>query len=521
MEAFEAFFVGIAALAGILIGFFLRGMDARATIIQLEQRNREVTEALNKSRSDADRNINDATARAAFESLAGEREKVIGQMTAEQERLRAEVQAKADAEHAQATRVSELEADLRNEREKTQGSMALLENAKQTLASQFEGLVAEVMAKKSSSLSSENQGELFSLLTPLRDQLNEFREKVEKAQFDSNSGVTKLESLIGTLGGLNQQLAQEARNLSSALRGSAKAQGDWGEIILRDLLEKAGLREGDQFSLQQSFRDASSQDGSDAKQTDVIVHLPGGRHLVIDSKVPLNAYLDSVNADLEEDRSAAAREHLKVVRNHIASVAQANYHGLPGIQTPDFVMMFVPIEPALLDALKGDSDIWTDAYEKGVLLAGPTTLLYVIRIVSILWRQEDHNRVVKELTDHGATLYSRFAEFVNDMDGLGESLHNASARYDDAKKKLSDGRDNLVSKFEEFKQLSERPKLAQSAEPISFKWTAPATEDRRLEFDAEDHGERLNIVEVNAETNGYHHERAQELELEEAPYSAS
>src|SRR5580692_5611687 len=209
----DAFLVGIAALAGILVGFWLRGIDARAEIGSLDQRNRDITDALARSRGELEKAAGDTSARAGFESLAGEREKTIGQMAVEQERLRADLQFKTEAEKTHAARIGELEADLRNERERTSGSLAVLDNAKQALASQFESLVSEVMAKKSISLSGDNQGELFNLLSPLREQLNEFREKVEKAQVDSNTGVTKLESLIGTLGGLNQQLAQEARNL--------------------------------------------------------------------------------------------------------------------------------------------------------------------------------------------------------------------------------------------------------------------------------------------------------------------
>lgn len=515
----EALMVGVAAVAGILLGFWLRSTDARAERITLEHQNHEMGEALTRARAELSQGAEQTSARAASEALAAERERTIGQMAAEQEKLRSDLQARGETEKTQAARIGELEADLRNERVKTSESLSLLENARQTLSGQFEGMVAEAMEKKSMSLSNDSQGELFNLLTPLRDQLNEFREKVERAQFDSNTGVTKLESLIGALGGLNQQLAQEARNLSTALRGSSKAHGDWGEFILRDLLEKAGLCEGSQFTLQQSFRDAAIEDGEDrsAKQTDVIIHLPGGRHLVIDSKVPLNAYLDSVNAELEVDRAAAAREHLKSVRDHVASVAKANYHGIPGIQTPDFVILFVPIEPALLEALKGDAELWADAYAKGVLLAGPTTLLYVVRIVSILWRQEDQNSVLKELTDHGAALNASFAEFVHDMDGLGESVRNVSARYDEAKKKLSDGRQNLVSQFEEFKQLSVLPSLARQAQPTPFEW-APAAEDRGTSFGSEDESDTLELAVV---TNGYHHERAQELELRESPYSAS
>jgi DNA recombination protein RmuC len=520
----DAFFVGVAALAGILVGFWLRGIDARAATISLEQRNRDIADALAKSRADAERNVADTSARAAFESLSAEREKIIGQMATEQERLRADLNAKADSERTQTARVSELEADLRNERQKTSESLVLLETARQSLASQFEGLAAEAMEKRSQAVSGDGQGELFNLLTPLREQLSEFREKVEKAQLDSTSGVNRLETLIGALGGLNQQLAQEARNLSTALRGSAKAQGNWGEFVLRDLLEKAGLREGEQFTFQQSFSDAVFEDGQNrgAKQTDIIIHLPGGRHLVIDSKVSLNAFADSINAELEDDRKAAAGEHLRTLRSHAGNIAKANYHGLPGIQTPDFVMMFVPIEPAYLVALQSDPELWVDAYAKGVLLTGPTTLLYVIRIVSILWRQEDQNRAVREVTDYGSALYTKFAAFVSDMDSLGESLRNATARYDDAKNKLSDGKDSLTRQFEDFKQLGAQPRLAPSAETIPFKWlAAPVNDDAGLSFAAEDESERLELETGKAETNGYHHRQAEDLQIEEAIYPMS
>jgi DNA recombination protein RmuC len=501
----ESYLVGIAALAGILIGFWLRSLDVRADIALLEKTNRDITDAFHKVRSDLEKAADESKARASFESLASEREKIIGQMTAEHDRLRAEVQAKTDAERAQATRVSELEADLRNERQKT----------------------GEALEKKSKSLSEGTPAELGNLLSSLREQLKEFREKVEKVQTDSTSGVTRLETLIGALGGLNQKLADEARNISTALRGSAKAQGDWGEFILRDLLEKAGLREGEQYSFQQSFGDVEREDagGRRSRQTDVIVHLPGGRHLVIDSKVSLNSYTDSVNAELEDNRAEALREHLKSVRSHVSNLAKTNYHGLPGIQSPDFVMMFVPIEPAYLVALKSDPELWADAYAKGVLLVGPTTLLYVIRIVSMLWRQEDQNRAVREVTDYGAALYTRFAAFVSDMDSLGESLHSASARYDVAKNKLSAGSDNLVRQFDELKRLGARFELARPAESLSIKWVPAAGPDRdsgEPQLNSRDASEPIELtVDATVETNGYHREQAEELQLEDASYFVS
>jgi DNA recombination protein RmuC len=505
MDTYFAGFAGMAALAGILVGFWLRGLDVRAMIASLEQRNREIAEALAKARGELEHNTADTAARAAFESVATEREKVIVQMTAEQERMRGELQAKTDAEAAHAARVSELEADLRDERQKT------------------EGLSGETTEKKSNGLSSRNEGELDNWLSPIRQQLNEFREKLEQAQLDSNSGVTKLEALIGTLGGMNQQLARETRNLSTALRGSSRPSGDWGKVILRDLLVKAGLRDGNEFSVQESFSNLAIEDGGsrENKQKDVIVQLPAGRHLVIDSKVPLNAFADSVNAELEEDRLAATKEHLNCVRSHVSSVAHANYHGLPGVLLPDFVMVFVPIEPAFLAALQGDPDLWADAYAKGILLVGPTTLLYVMRIVSVLWRQEDQNRAVKEVMDHGASLYSEFAAFINDMESMSESLRSASARYDEAKEKLSDGRDNLINQFERLKLLGAESRPLKLAQPIPFKLFAAENGNGGLSHTSEVEGEALKLAAETAETNGYDHERAQELQLEESPYSVS
>ncbi len=262
-----------------------------------------------------------------------------------------------------------------------------------------------------------------TLLDPLKTQIEEFREKVEQAQSDSKTGVAKLEGLIGNLGSLNQQLAEEAKNLSTALRGSAKAQGDWGEFILRDLLEKAGLREGEQYSFQQSFAGLESEDGGKTKsaRTDVIILLPGGRNLVIDSKVSLTAYTDYANAATDAERSAALKLHLASVRGHVTGLAKAGYQRLPGLETPDFVVMFVPVEPAFLLALQNDAELWADAYQQGILLVGPTTLLYIIRIVNVLWQQEVQARSVRDVMNRGAELYDKFVNFVSDLEAVGKS----------------------------------------------------------------------------------------------------
>jgi DNA recombination protein RmuC len=228
------------------------------------------------------------------------------------------------------------------------------------------------------------------------------------------------------------------------------------------LLDKAGLREGEQYSFQQAFSGVESEDGGRARsvRTDVIVFLPGGRNLVIDSKVSLTAYTDCVSATDEEARKAALKQHLASVRGHITGLANAGYHRLPGVEAPDFVVMFVPIEPAFLLALQSDPDLWADAYKQGILLVGPTTLLYVIRIVHVLWQQELQARNVKEVMDRGAELYDKFVNFVGDLEKVGDSLRAADANYANAMKKLSEGRGNLVRQVELLKKLGIRSSKA-------------------------------------------------------------
>jgi DNA recombination protein RmuC len=417
----------IAAVAGILVGYWLRSASAKAQC-------------------------------AGFAALAEEREKRAGQLAGEIDGLRASVAAKSDEASRSAATVAELNAKLENEQKNMAEKVALLETAKKALSDQFQTLAGEILDQKSKSFSEGSQKEIGNLLGPLKTQIEDFRKKVEEAQSDSKTGVARLEGLIGNLGSVNQQLAEEAKNLSSALRGSAKAQGDWGEFILRDLLEKAGLREGEQYSFQQNFAGIESEDGGKTRsaRTDVIILLPGGRNLVIDSKVTLTAYTDYANAAADAERSAALKLHLASVRGHVTGLSRAGYQKLPGLESPDFVVMFVPVEPAFLLALQNDAELWADAYQQGILLVGPTTLLYIIRIVNVLWQQEVQARSVRDVMTRGAELYDKFANFVSDLEAVGKSLRAADQSYSTAMKKLSEGRGNLLRQVEMLKQLGIR-----------------------------------------------------------------
>jgi DNA recombination protein RmuC len=417
----------IAAVAGILMGYWLRSTSAKAQC-------------------------------ATFEALAAEREKRAGELTAEIGALRTSIAAKADEASRSAATVAELNAKLENEQKNMAEKVALLETAKKALSDQFQTLAGEILDQKSKTFSEGSQKEIGNLLGPLKTQIEDFRKKVEEAQTDSKTGVAKLEGLIGNLGSVNQQLAEEAKSLSSALRGSAKAQGDWGEFILRDLLEKAGLREGEQYSFQQSFTGLESEDGGKTRsaRTDVIILLPGGRNLIIDSKVSLTAYTDYANAAADAERGSALKLHLASVRGHVSGLSRAGYQKLPGLESPDFVVMFVPVEPAFLLALQNDAELWADAYQQGILLVGPTTLLYIIRIVNVLWQQEVQARSVRDVMNRGAELYDKFVNFVSDLESVGKSLRAADQSYITAMKKLSEGRGNLLRQVEMLKQLGIR-----------------------------------------------------------------
>jgi DNA recombination protein RmuC len=457
MLAMPQALVAIVTVAvGILVGFWLRANSANSEKAMLEERARQAAEALAEVNARLGQVQAEAALRAGFESVAAERERMVERLTAERDAVRIELQAAGDRAQRQAARISQLEVDLNNERTNMAEKVRLLEDAKQTLADQFKTLAAEILETKSKTFSEGSQKELGTLLAPLREQIKEFREKVEQAQSDSKTGVTKLETLIGALNGLNQQLSQDARDLTTALRGSAKTQGDWGEFILRDLLDKAGLREGEQYSFQQSFAGLDNGERSRSVRTDVIVFLPGGRNLVIDSKVSLTAYTDFASATTEDDRKAALKQHLSSVRGHIASLAKAGYHRLPELEAPDFVVMFVPVEPAFLMALQADGELWADAYKQGILLVGPTTLLYVIRIVNVLWQQERQARNVREVMERGSELYEKFVGFVTDMEVLGDSLRKSDEHYTNAMKKLADGRGNLIRRVEMLKKLGIR-----------------------------------------------------------------
>jgi DNA recombination protein RmuC len=343
--------------------------------------------------------------------------------------------------------------------------IALLTGIRDELSRDFKVVAGELMEEKSQRFTKLNQDNMSQLLTPLSEKIKDFQQKVEHVYETESKDRSALSEQVRLLMEQTQQISGEAGRLTRALTTSSKTQGDLGEMILEKILESSGLRKGEEYFAQSSFSDA--QDG-DARQSrpDVIVTLPESKHLIIDSKVSLTAYNEYVNAEDDELRRLALGRHLDSVRRHIKGLADKNYHALHQLQSIDFVCMFVPIEGAFLAAIAGDPELWESSYERNVLLVSPSTLLFVVRTVAHLWRQERQKQNVQEIVSRGAELYDKLSLFVDEMKKVGDRLDQAQVSYTTACNRLYRGNGNVIRQAEMLKELGVKPKKALPAELV-------------------------------------------------------
>jgi DNA recombination protein RmuC len=341
-------------------------------------------------------------------------------------------------------RVEIARLETRNEAEKRAA-----EELRSSLPETFKTLASQVLQEKSQQFAEQNQTSLGQVLQPLRTRLEDF----QKMHLEQAKDSAALRAQIAGLFESATRVGEQANSLANALKGSNKAQGNWGELILEKILESAGLRAGKEYEAQESY---AAENGR-RSQPDVVIHLPGERHLIIDSKVSLTAYEAHANADGDLARTAALSDHLKSVRAHIKGLAEKNYQTLYGLKSLDFVIMFVPIEPAFMLAISGDDKLWQQAWQKNLLLVSPSTLLFVLRTVAYLWRQEQQERNVEEIARRGGELYNKLAGFVDSLTAVGDRLAQAQSSYDDALSRLSTGRGNVIRQAEILKTLGVKP----------------------------------------------------------------
>lgn len=394
--------------------------------------------------------------------LAAAQERVRG-LEAERLALLAELQqgrgelqmAQEHTSHLQ-TQLAAQATQLEAERRAAHDKLALLAEAREALSHQFKSLANDILEEKSRRFAEQNQQSLGQLLDPLRSRLADFQGRVEQFYDAEGKQRSALAQQVHQLLQLNQALSEDAKNLTQALKGSTKAQGNWGELILERVLESAGLRKGFEYDVQENHLRA---DGSRA-QPDVVIHLPENRHLVIDAKASLLAYEEWAHADDEAVRAGAQRRHLDSVRQHIKGLAERNYQQLYALQSLDFVLMFVPIEPAFMLAVTADNQLYSDAWNRNVLLVSPSTLLFVLRTVAHLWRQEAQTRNAQEIAQRGADLYDHLTAFVEELEKVGKNLGQAQDAYQKAFNKLSKNRGNVIRRAEMLKELGIKPAKA-------------------------------------------------------------
>ena len=366
-----------------------------------------------------------------------------------------DLQAERDAQQAELRALSAAHAAVTaelNEQQKThEQRLADLQGARDELRAQFAELAGKIFEEREQRFAETSHERLGQLLDPLKERIQSFEKRVEESYQNEARERFSLAKELERLQQLNQRLGDEATNLTRALQGQ-KTQGNWGELILERVLEHAGLEKGREYHTQVSLKSADGE----RFQPDVLIQLPGDKQVVVDAKVSLTAYQALICAEDEGSRALALKQHVLSLRNHLKGLSLKDYQRLEGLQSLDFVLLFVPIEAAFAAALQADPELFQDAYSKHIVIVSPTTLLATLRVIDSLWRQERQSQNAREIAERAGGLYDKFAAFIQDLDEIGSRLQQLDKAYLGARNKLTDGRGNLVGRAEQLKLLGAR-----------------------------------------------------------------
>jgi DNA recombination protein RmuC len=396
-----------------------------------------------------------------FEAVKQERQHYADELS----RLREE---KASLE----TQLREQQARHEQVNQANQEKLQLLEQAETRLKQQFELLANQLFEEKTAKVDQQNRLSLEGLLSPLKEQLEGFKKQVNDSFSQEAKERHTLVHELKNLQRLNEQMSREALNLTQALKGDNKQQGNWGEVVLARVLKESGLREGHEYQTQVNLQNEAGK----RYQPDVIVSLPQDKQVVIDSKMALVAYERYFHAETDEQREQALSEHLAALRSHIKGLSVKDYHQLRGIHSLDYVLMFIPVEPAFQLAIQADPSLVKEALEHNIILVSPTTLLVALRTIDNLWRNERQNQNAKIIAERASKLYDKLRLFVDDMQNLGGALDKANQSYQGAMNKLVTGRGNVIRQAESFKELGVEVKRPISAELAQLAQNDPLVE---------------------------------------------
>lgn len=428
----------LAAIAGILIGI-IGGM------LFLAGKNRQIAE-LRDSMHSCEEIVENLRKTLATEV---ERRAVAEEKSSRVPELAESLEKTNFEKSALQAKLSESETRREDERRSSEEKLTLLKEARDQLKMEFQNLANKIFEDKSQKFTDQNKENIEGVLKPMRDQLLDFKKKVEDVYDKESKDRISLREEVKHLRDLNERISEDADNLTKALKGQSKIRGSWGEMILERVLEESGLQKGREYEVQAMYTSEAGQ----RRHPDIIVHLPEGKDIVIDSKVSLTAYEKYCSAETEEKRDKRLKEHILSIRTHIKGLSEKRYEELEGIKTLDFVLMFLPIEGAFWTAIESEQSLFNEAFDKNIMLVSPSTLLATLRIINNIWRYEDQNKNALIIAKKAGDLYDKFVGFVEALDDVGQKIDKARESYQTARNRLTDGRGNLVRRSLELRQL--------------------------------------------------------------------
>lgn len=394
--------------------------------------------------------------------LTSEREKHQKEISSERERLQNEINSEKEKNSKAESRLAKAEQVFQSQEEKLATLKNELENVHKKYSLEFENIANKILDEKTQKFTDQNKLNLEQILNPLKEKIKDFETKVEKAYKTESDERITLKAEIKNLVDLNKQVSEEANNLARALKGENKLQGNWGELILEKVLERSGLVKDQEYTMQYSD---SNEEGKRI-QPDAVIYLPDNKHIIVDSKVSLIAYEAFINATTEEEKEKYAKEHIVSVRNHIKSLSEKNYQTAASLNTPDFVLLFIPIESSFSVAVQTDAELFNYAWDRKIVLVSPSTLLATLRTIASVWKQERQTKNAIEIAKQSGALYDKFVGFIDDMDKIGKSIDASRNAYESAVNKLHKGSGNLVKRAQDIEKLG-----AKTTKQIPAKYT--------------------------------------------------
>ena len=441
----ESFLILITFLVALAIGFFVGKLLSKT---QSQSEKSGLEEKVNGLMSQIEELKN---------QLASEKmqfEKVLQQVNSEKETIRTE-------KEALAIQLSKKEVDFENLWERNKEQKQEVEQLQEKFTKEFENLANKILDEKSNKFTEQNKENMKNILSPLQDKIQLFEKKVEDTHKESIDYHAALRQQILGLREMNEQMSKETINLTKALKGDSKLQGNWGELVLERVLEKSGLEKGREYEVQQSF---TNEEGTRILP-DVIINLPDGKKMVVDSKVSLTGYERYINEEDEVLKVTYLKEHVNSIKRHVEQLSAKNYHDIYQMESPDFVLLFIPIEPAFALALNDDSSLYNKAFEKNIVIVTPTTLLATLRTIDSMWTNQKQQENAIEIARQAGALYDKFEGFVSDLIKIGKKMDEAKSEYGNAMNKLVEGKGNLVTSVEKLKKMGAKAKKA-LPEPI-------------------------------------------------------